>query len=76
MHFGSDPTLPTHGDNSETGIGKGVWVLLLFPLVPILFGAFLPTFGGPGSLSYFYIPMVLGFAWIAAYVTYLTVTIR
>jgi len=71
MHFGSDPNLPTHGDNAETGIGKKIWALLLVPsLALLLFGAFLPVFVAQ-SLSYFFIPIVLGIAWASAYVVYL-----
>jgi len=76
MRFGSDQALPTHGDNAETGIGKKVWALLLAPIVPMMFGAFLPVFGGPASLSYFYIPIVLGIVWISVYVIYLIMTIK
>lgn len=71
-NFGSDPTLPTHGDNAETGIGTKIWVLMLVPTLSLcIFGAFLPLFGGSRSLSYFFIPIVAGAVWISFYSVYL-----
>ena len=71
MHFGSDPNLPTHGDNAETGIGRRIWALLLAPTLALcMFGAFLPVFVAQ-SLSYFFVPMILGIAWVLAYAVYL-----
>jgi len=76
MHFGTDSGLPTHGDNAETGIGKIIWALMLIPSLALMaFGAFLPVFV-PQSLSYFFIPMVLGIAWVAAYVVYLVWSVK
>ena len=71
MHFGSDPTLPTHGDNAETGIGKRIWALMLIPsLALVLVGAFLPVFMAQ-SFPYSIILVVVGVAWVSAYVVYL-----
>ena len=69
-HFGSDPSLPTHGDNSETSIGGKVWGLLLGPLIVLV------TVGILLLVTYqdyilFIVPLVLGFAWIALYIIYL-----
>jgi len=76
MRFGSDPSLPTHGDNAETGIGKRVCALMLVPtLVLMMLGAFLPVFVTQ-SLSYFFLPIVIGAAWLLAYIVYLVWAVK
>ena len=71
MDFGSDPNLPTHGDNAETGIGKKIWALLLVPsLALFMSGAFLPVLVAQ-PFSYTIILLVLGIAWVSGYVVYL-----
>ena len=69
-HFGTDPSLPTHGDNAETGIGVKVWVLLLGPLLAFVVIGFLLLF----TFQYiilFIIPLALGIAWTFVYIVYL-----
>ena len=43
-HFGTDPSLPTHGDNAETGIGAKIWALMLGPLLALVVIGFLLLF--------------------------------
>ena len=76
IHFGSDPNLPTHGDNAETGIGKKIWALLLVPSLALtLSGAFLPVFAAQ-PLSYSIALIMLGIAWVAVYVVYLVKAVK
>jgi len=73
-HFGTDPSLPTYGDNADTGIGGGTWALLLGPAIALIVIGFLLRFAvGFQHPLYLLIPTVLGIAWIAVYVVYLFV---
>lgn len=71
-HFGNDPSLPTHGDNAETGIGDKIWTTLLGPLFTLIAIGyvllFLYNFQNPLVLI---IPVVLGAVWITVYSVYL-----
>ena len=69
--FGTDPSLTTHGDNAETGIGAKTWGLLLGPLLALIIADFLLLIAVKVSVFVFAIPIVLGFVWIAAYLVYL-----
>lgn len=69
-HFGTDPSLPTHGDNAETGIGAKVWALLLGPLLAFVISGFLLLFTFQ-FLILFIILIALGIAWTAIYIVYL-----
>src|ERR1700690_1607284 len=63
-HFGTDPSLPTHGDNAETGIGARIWTLLLGPLVALIIIAYLLGFiVGFQHILVFIIPIALGIVW-------------
>jgi len=69
-HFGKDPSLPTHGDNAETGVGAKIWALMLGPLLAFVLVGFLLLF----TFQYvvlFIIPLSLGIAWIFVYILYL-----
>lgn len=68
-HFGTDPSLPTHGDNSETAVGGRIWALLLAPLFALVALAYLLLF--TVGLVVFVIPLALGIAWPIAYTIYL-----
>ncbi len=71
-HFGIDPSLPTYGDNAETGIGGRVWTLLVGPLFILLAIAFLLLFiAGIQSIFVFIIPITIGIVWILVYIGYL-----
>jgi hypothetical protein len=71
-HFGTDPMLPTHGDNSETGIGGGVWAVLLIPFVALLaLGFFLLFTVKSPNVLLLIIPVTLAVAWILIYTLYL-----
>ena len=68
--FGKDSSLPTHGDNAETGIGAKIWTLLLGPLLAFVVIGFLLLF----TFQYiilFIILLSLGIAWTIVYVMYL-----
>ncbi|MGA2385614.1 MAG: hypothetical protein ABSG33_03675 [Candidatus Bathyarchaeia archaeon] len=69
-HIGTDPSLPTHGDNSETGIGGRIMVLLFAPFVAFAaIGCFLLfTYG---YIVAFTILLAIGVAWLFSYVAYL-----
>jgi hypothetical protein len=71
-HFGTDPSLPTYGDNAETGIGGRTWALMLGPMIALIVIGFLLRFiiGFQHSL-FLIIPITLGIVWIAVYVIYL-----
>jgi hypothetical protein len=71
-HFGTDPSLPTHGDNAETGIGGRIWALLLGPLLAlIIIGYLLLYMVRFQNILAFIIPMVLGIVWTLSYIVYL-----
>ena len=67
-HFGTDPSLPTHGDNSETSLGGKTWALLLGPLLTLVVISMLLIIQHP---ILFIIPLVVGIAWPAVYIIYL-----
>ncbi len=71
-HFGTDPSLSTHGDNSETGLGAKIWALMLGPSLAIIFiGIFLQITFEPESSVLIIAPVVLGILWIVGFVAYL-----
>ena len=70
-NFGTDPSLPIHGDNAETGIGAKVWALLLGPLLAFVVSGFLLLFTFQ-SLVLFIILLALGIVWTAVYIVYLS----
>lgn len=69
-HFGSDPSMPTHGDNSETSIGGKVLGLLLGPLI-ILVTAGILLLVIFHNYILFVVPFIIGFVWIVLYIIYL-----
>ncbi len=69
-HFGTDPMLPTHGDNSETGIGGRMWALLLAPLAALIILGYLFLLTS-GYVSVFLILVAIGIIWPLAYIAYL-----
>jgi hypothetical protein len=70
-NFKSDPSLPTYGDNSETGIGLKIWGLLLGPLIVLsIITAILPTLGFTNNILILS-PAIIGVAWTIIYVVYL-----
>ena len=74
-HFGTDQSLPTHGDNAETGIGAKVWSLLLGPLLAFVVLGFLLLFTFQ-FLILFIILLSFGVAWTAVYIVYLYWKVR
>jgi hypothetical protein len=71
-HFGIDPSLPTHGDNSETGIGAKVWGLLLGPTIVIIaVGTLLQIILGVATGVLILLPLGLAIAWLMGYIAYL-----
>jgi hypothetical protein len=71
-HFGADSSLPTHGDNAETGIGSRIWALMLGPFITLIAIGFLIEFIiGFQSLIPFMTSIPLGIAWLLGYVVYL-----
>ena len=69
-HFGKDPSLPTHGDNAETGVGAKIWALMLGPLLAFVLVGFLLLFTFQ-IIILLIIPLVLGVAWPILYTIYL-----
>jgi len=70
-NFHSDPSLPTYGDNSETGIGIKIWVLLLGPLLALItIGVILPELGFT-NIILIISPTIVGVAWTFIYIVYL-----
>ena len=69
-HFGTDPSLPTHGDNAETGIGAKLWALMLGPLLVFVVLGFLLLFTFQFRIL-FIILITLGIAWTAVYTMHL-----
>src|SRR5208282_1154866 len=65
-YFGKDPSLPTHGDNAETGVGAKIWVLMLGPLLAFVLIGLLLLFTFQ-IIILFIIPLVLGVAWPLLY---------
>jgi hypothetical protein len=74
-HFGIDPSLPTHGDNAETGIGAKVWALMLGPLLASVVIGYILLFTFQ-YLSLFIILLSLGIAWTFVYIVYLYRKVR
>jgi hypothetical protein len=73
-HFGTDPSLPTYGDNAETGIGVRIWVLMLGPPIAlIVIGFLLRSLIGFQRSAFLLVPVALGILWIMVYVIYLVV---
>jgi len=71
-HFGMDPSLPTHGDNSETGVGGRVLALLFGPLIALIVIPYILLFVfGVQFIFAFIVPVVLALVWIFAYIAYL-----
>ena len=71
-HFGTDPSLPTHGDNAETSIGGNNIALAAGPLIVLVaIGILLVATGILHTALIVIIPSVIGIVWILAYITYL-----
>lgn len=71
-HFGTDPSLPTHGDNAETGIGAKIWALLLSPLLVLTIIGYLLLFTVKFQyILAFIIPVALGIVWTLSFIVYL-----
>lgn len=70
--FGTDPLLPTYGDNSETGVGGRTWALMLGPLIALItLGFVLEFIFGFQRLILFMISIVVGIVWLLGYIAYL-----
>jgi hypothetical protein len=70
--FGTDSSLPTYGDNKETGIGIRIWALLLGPLlVFIIIGFVLRFIFGFHPLLFMILPVAIGIIWTVVYVVHL-----
>jgi hypothetical protein len=68
-----DPSLPTFGDNAQTGIGGRTWLMLLGPMVMLIALAYLLEFiGGFRYPSFLIIPIALAIVWIVVYTVYLS----
>jgi len=71
-HFGTAPSLPTHGDNAETSIGGKNIALAAGPLIVLVaIGILLVATGILHTALIVIIPSVIGIVWILAYITYL-----
>jgi hypothetical protein len=71
-HFGTDSSLPTYGDNAETGIGGRTWALMLGPMIALIIVGFLLRFlVGFQHPLFLLIPITLGILWIVVYFVYL-----
>ncbi len=71
-YFGTDPSLPTHGDNAETSIGrKNIALAAGPPIVLVALGILLVATGTFRSALIVVIPSVIGIVWILVYVAYL-----
>jgi hypothetical protein len=69
-HFSSDPSLPTHGDNSETAVGV-VWMII--PLIVLMaLGNILMFMGIPQGFLIFVVLTIIGLVWIAVYTVHIT----
>jgi len=69
-NFGKDSSLPTHGDNSETGVGAKVFAFLIGPLLTFLVIGFVFLFIFQ-YLAIFIILLSFGVAWTFVYILYL-----
>jgi hypothetical protein len=75
-NFHSDPSLPTYGDNSETGIGIKTWGLLLGPIIVLsIMAVFLPILGFNNTIIGMS-PVLVGIPWIVIYISYLYLKTR
>jgi hypothetical protein len=74
-NFGKDPSLPTHGDNAETGIGAKTWALLLGPLLTFVVIGYILLFTFQ-HIILLIIPLTLGITWTAVYVVHLYQKVR
>ena len=71
-HFGTDPSLPTHGDNAETSIGGKNIALAAGPLIVLVaLGILLIATGTFHSALVVLISSVIGILWLLAYIAYL-----
>jgi glucan phosphoethanolaminetransferase (alkaline phosphatase superfamily) len=67
-----DPSLPTHGDNTETSIGGKNIALIIGPLIVLVtIGILLLITGIFLSVLVVIIPVVIGIVWLASYVAYI-----
>ena len=72
VHFGTDPSLPTHGDNAETSMGGKVLVLLIAPLLVLTFiGIALLNIGISQGLLILIILQAVGGLWMIVYLVYI-----
>jgi len=72
VHFGKDPSLPTHGDNAETSIGGGVFVLMIAPVIILTaLGIILLNMGISQGVLVLIILQIIGFGWIAVYLVHI-----
>lgn len=72
--FGVDSSLPTYGDNAETGVGLRIWVAMLGPTFVLLAIGFLLQFTvGLQQPLFLVVPILLGILWILVYIAYLFV---
>jgi hypothetical protein len=68
VHFGKDPSLPTHGDNAETSMGSKILVLLIAPLLVLtVVGIALLDMGISQGLLILIILQVAGILWMIVY---------
>ena len=70
---GSDPTLPTYRDNSQTDIGRRIWGLMIGPslaLIAIGLLSLVILISSPYFLL-FLVPILGGTAWTPVYIYYL-----
>jgi hypothetical protein len=71
-HFGTDPSLPTNGDNAETSIGGKNIALIIGPLIVLVtIGVLLLITGTFLSVLVVIVPVVIGIVWLAADIAYL-----
>lgn len=68
-HFSSDPSLPTHGDNSETAVGVKWMIIPLFVLIAL--GNILIFMGIPQGFLIFVVLTIIGLVWIAVYTAHI-----
>jgi NAD-dependent SIR2 family protein deacetylase len=72
VHFGKDPSLPTHGDNAETSMGGKILVLMIAPLIILTaVGIVWLDTGMPQGLLILVILQVVGFLWIVVYLVHI-----
>jgi hypothetical protein len=72
VHFGKDPSLPTHGDNAETSMGGKVLLLLIAPLLISTFvGVALLGMDVPQGLLIMIILLGVGVLWTIVYTVHI-----